>query len=523
MDLAKNDNEENDIEENKDLLKVSIVKDDDKYLLKIFLSKKTESIVFLLEKEKIKTYYYYGKFDFNKLKQINKIFNSDNNIINAFLRIKDITNRYSSSIEKKSNLIKIFYMRNSQEPFLYFKVRKKIVAQNRLNSQIVEEIEENKGKIKTLKKQLTKLDKTIQNKNQLIDNINNKIIKITNIINEVNIKVQNSYNNNDKNQKGINDKIEIAKKELINSSIFLGEKIKKDEKEKKNNKYKINVSQKQGKSESNQKDKKSKLPLKNEEILKNKKVYETLITFNCISIFIIIYLLYSINILKSNMNSEAMKENDIMKKIIFLNSIDDSFVEMGGIKDNIIDFQLKNNLNDNKEKNNQNRELKNKMKEKLNEYKGISLLYNQKEKRYFRKHIRKRINARIKDISLELVYNSKEPNKYRDIFENPRDISEILILMKNKEGKRLGIFSNNVLFNNDDSDNSHNSDYAGFILNNDYIVETHLKYFFDNYSEYLQNIYDFIKNEKENDGKSKSSEFLGDIDLFEIYQVKYIK
>ena len=101
MDLAKNDNEENDIEENKDLLKVSIVKDDDKYLLKIFLSKKTESIVFLLEKEKIKTYYYYGKFDFNKLKQINKIFNSDNNIINAFLRIKDITNRYSSSIEKK--------------------------------------------------------------------------------------------------------------------------------------------------------------------------------------------------------------------------------------------------------------------------------------------------------------------------------------------------------------------------------------------------------------------------------------
>ena len=86
MNLEENNNEENDIEESKDLLKVCISNDDEKYLLKIFLSKKNESIIFLLEKEKIKTYYYYGKFDFNKLKQINKIFNSDNNIINAFLR-----------------------------------------------------------------------------------------------------------------------------------------------------------------------------------------------------------------------------------------------------------------------------------------------------------------------------------------------------------------------------------------------------------------------------------------------------
>ena len=216
------------------------------------------------------------------------------------------------------------------------------------------------------------------------------------------------------------------------------------------------------------------------------------------------------------------KDNDLMKKIIFLNSIDDSFVEIGGIKDNIIDFQLKNNPNDDKDKN-QNKKVKSKMKEKLNEYKGISLIYSQKEKRYFRKHIKKRINARIKDISLDLVYNSKEPNKYRDIYDNSRDISEILILMKTKEGKRLGIFSNNVLFSNEDSDNQHNNDYAGYILYNDYIVETHLKYFFENFSEYLQNIYDFIRNEKTNDGILKSSDFLGDINLFEIYQVKYIK
>jgi len=522
MNLSKNDNEENYIEDNKNLLKIPISNGDDKYLLKIFLSKNNQSIVFVLDKEKLEAYYYYGKFDFNKLKKINKLFNSDNNVISAFLHLKDITNKCTCSIEKKSNLIKIFFLRNKQEPFLYLKVRKKIVSQNRLNSQIVDEIEENKAKIKMLKKQIAKLDKSIQNKNNLIDNINNYTIKITNIINNVNIKAQNSYNNKDKKQIEINNKIIMKKKELISSSIFLNENLKKDEKEKKNNKYKINVTQKQEQSESNQKGKKNILPLRNKEVLKNKKIYETLITFNCISIFIIIYLLYLINYLKSNLSNEGMKESDIMKKIIVLNSIDDSFGEIGGIKDNIIDFQLKNSLNDNKEKNNQNRKLKYKIKEKLNEYKGISLLYNQKEKRYFRKHIRKRINLKIKDISLELMYNSKEPNKYRDIFEDSRDISEILILMKTKEGKRLGIFSNNVLFGNSESNHSHNNDYAGYILNNDYIIETHLQYFFDNYSTYLQNIYDFIKNERTNHGKSKSSEFLGDIDLFEIYQVRYI-
>ena len=40
MNLSKSDNEESEIEESKDLLKVSISNDDNKYLLKIFLSKK---------------------------------------------------------------------------------------------------------------------------------------------------------------------------------------------------------------------------------------------------------------------------------------------------------------------------------------------------------------------------------------------------------------------------------------------------------------------------------------------------
>ena len=88
----------------------------------------------------------------------------------------------------------------------------------------------------------------------------------------------------------------MTKKELINSSNFLDAKLLKDEKEKKANKYNINVNKIQRKSETNQKDK------KNDEILKNKKIYETLITYNCISIVIIIYLLYLLKNLKSNLN-----------------------------------------------------------------------------------------------------------------------------------------------------------------------------------------------------------------------------
>jgi surface protein len=140
-----------------------------------------------------------------------------------------------------------------------------------------------------------------------------------------------------------------------------------------------------------------------------------------------------------------MKENDIMKKILFLNSIDDSFVEIGGIKDNIIDFQLKNNPNDNNEKNIQKRKIKNKMKEKQNEYKGISLLYNQKEKRYFRKHIRKRIHAKIKDISLDLVYNSKEVNLDLTFNELNEKLSNKIVLYAYKKNNTKGNESNKII------------------------------------------------------------------------------
>ena len=40
------------------------------------------------------------------------------------------------------------------------------------------------------------------------------------------------------------------------------------------------------------------------------------------------------------------------------------------------------------------------------------------------------------------------------------------------------------------------SDYVGYAYNNNKIYEIELKTFFDKYGDYLQNIVDFLKNEK---------------------------
>ena len=184
-EIKENDNDQKEIEESKDLLKLPIDLGEEKYLLKIFPSKDNISIIFKLEKEKAQTYYYYAKYDFRAFKQINKKFNTDQNIYNVFLRLKEITQSSQCNIERKSMKIDIYFTWKNTEFSVNFTVKKKIVAQNRLNFQLIELIQENKAKIKVMKKQLAKFDKLIQNKNEIIDNINNQVDKITSTVNIV--------------------------------------------------------------------------------------------------------------------------------------------------------------------------------------------------------------------------------------------------------------------------------------------------------------------------------------------------
>ena len=207
MNIKENDKEFEEIEESDNILKLSINSNDtEKYLLKIFLSKKSESLIFKLEKEKIKTYYYYARLCFRDFKAINKIFASDTNINNVFIRLKEIFQNYECSLEKEQMKIKISFTKTNSKSTANFILRKKIVAQNRLNYQLLEEIQENKAKIKNLKRQIAKLDKTIENKNNIIDNINADISQILNTINDININSKNIDGNDLDNSKINNNK-----------------------------------------------------------------------------------------------------------------------------------------------------------------------------------------------------------------------------------------------------------------------------------------------------------------------------
>ena len=85
MDEKEYDNDIKDIQYEKDLLKMPLNLNEEKYILKIYPSKDNINIVFKLEKEKIQTYYYFEKFDLRDFRQTNKCFISDGNVQEVFI------------------------------------------------------------------------------------------------------------------------------------------------------------------------------------------------------------------------------------------------------------------------------------------------------------------------------------------------------------------------------------------------------------------------------------------------------
>ncbi len=164
-------------------------------------------------------------------------------------------------------------------------------------------------------------------------------------------------------------------------------------------------------------------------------------------------------------------------------------------------------------------------KKNFQEIKEITLLKEAKEKRYYKKHITRRICPKVKEISFELKYNYKESYKYINIFNDYKNINEVLVLIKTKDGQKFGVFTNNIIIYDQNTDNC-TSDYCGYVYKGDNIYEMNLKDFFDNYGTYLQNIFNFLKSESlriKNKYIDSSSKLLGDVELFEIYQVKYTR
>ena len=545
------------IKESKDLLELKIENDNIKFLLKIFPSKDNISLIFKLEKEKIQTYYYYAKYDLDDFKQISKKFDKEINIKNVYYRMKDIIINQICKLEKNGLSYKVHFIKKSKETTAVFTLRKKIVAQERLNDLLLVQIQNDKNTIKNLKKQIAKLDKNIQNKNDIIDRINNNLNNITDVVNNLNTKIIEAENNTKITPSKENDDeikktypINKEENELLKKNLITQEKKQPEiiddtvgKRYVSNNRKKKNK-QKNGKNGNNQnKDENNKNKTKNEDtflcfdndVYKNKKAYEFLIIFNFICILIVMYLLCSIYALKSNLAFDKIKDQDLMKKVTLLSLLDDgSEEEIGGIRDNIVDFNLKNDDNDNSGDNSNSNNNKNNerplrikyIKAKLRDNKEISLLKDEKDKRFFKKDIRKKIHKRVRDVKFELKYNSEEEYKYHNFYNNYRDMNEILLLLSNKKGKKFGIFSNNIIFYQKNQDNRDCS-YSGYIYKNDRYYDMNYKEFMQSYGAYIQNILNFLKNEhlrikkKSYSSSFGSRQLLEDVDMFEIYEIKY--
>ena len=545
------------IKESKDLLELKIENDNIKFLLKIFPSKDNISLIFKLEKEKIQTYYYYAKYDLDDFKQISKKFDKEINIKNVYYRMKDIIINQICKLEKNGLSYKVHFIKKNKETTAVFTLRKKIVAQERLNDLLLVQIQNDKNIIKNLKKQIAKLDKNIQNKNDIIDRINNNLNNITDVVNNLNTKIIEAENNTKITPSKENDDeikktypINKEENELLKKNLITQEKKQPEiiddtvgKRYVSNNRKKKNK-QKNGKNGNNQnKDENNKNKTKNEDtflcfdndVYKNKKAYEFLIIFNFICILIVMYLLCSIYALKSNLAFDKIKDQDLMKKVTLLSLLDDgSEEEIGGIRDNIVDFNLKNDDNDNSGDNSNSNNNKNNerplrikyIKAKLRDNKEISLLKDEKDKRFFKKDIRKKIHKRVRDVKFELKYNSEEEYKYHNFYNNYRDMNEILLLLSNKKGKKFGIFSNNIIFYQKNQDNRDCS-YSGYIYKNDRYYDMNYKEFMQSYGAYIQNILNFLKNEhlrikkKSYSSSFGSRQLLEDVDMFEIYEIKY--
>ena len=157
-------------------------------------------------------------------------------------------------------------------------------------------------------------------------------------------------------------------------------------------------------------------------------------------------------------------------------------------------------------------------------------MWKQKEEIiFFKKKIKKKIHFRVKDILFDLKYNSYEEYRYHNYFNNYRDISEIILLFKTKNSNnRIGIFTNNIILYQKNFEFK-DSIYGGYAHKNDRFYEIEMKEFISNYGQYIQNIMNYLKNEnlrikkRSNTTASNSIQMLGDIDLFEIYEVKFQK
>ena len=287
-------NEEKSKDEEDDIIEVSQKTDETTYFLKIYYSKDKQSIIFKVEQENIQTYYYYEKYQLSDLKKGNNKFNTMNTLTEVYQNIKLISDKSTSKFEiESSNKIKISFLDKSQT-LLDFTLRKKVISQNRLNSIIIRQLEENKTKIKSIKKNTNKIEKNINEQNESINDINTKMETISEKLENI-IKEIDHIKNTVKNISTINHN-------------------KQDKCNDKNNKNK------------NSKESHDDKHKNTTEIINNKKgnkscckIYEFIFMLNLTIIILIAYIFFKLKAIDEKGDIEKQKLNSLKDKYSFLN------------------------------------------------------------------------------------------------------------------------------------------------------------------------------------------------------------
>ena len=293
-----------------DILQFNINIDDEIYLIKIYPSKDNITIIFKIEKEKIKTYYYYEKFDLRDFKQKNKIFINDENIKEVFITLKNIIDKSSKTLV--TNLYKSVIKFSKENEFVIdFTLRKKIISQNRLNPILISQIEDTNNGIDLLTKHMAKINTNIEKQKNIIEGIKSNIVNINNNLKNLKSDIQSIWDLAKKMNKR-NDKNNINKNEF----------------------KKLNNNQE------NKDNEETFLCFENLKLNRN-GILLLLFLFNIITLLVASNILTSINKMKCQLGVEKINEKEFNKKLKIMNVLNE--FSMGSF--DIIKTKIKKRLN----------------------------------------------------------------------------------------------------------------------------------------------------------------------------------
>ena len=342
MECKENETESKDIQINEKSIKIPIYLNGEKYLMNIYPSKDNINIIFKIEKEKIQTFYYLSKFDLKNFKRVNKIFLDDINIHDIFLHLKDICIKYIINLETANKSNKIFIIfKNFETKKIKFKFAlfKKIISQEKLNPLLEDQIEDNKIKLNFLRNQIIKMDKSINVKNDIINNIKTNLSSINEKLNNISLIYANNNINANINSNSVSTKNSSSIESISNSennscnnnSTNNTEDDYQEDTIKDHNYINNNLSKK--KVINNNKD--NKVNNNNENNInnpnaffcydssQNKKIIEFLIILNVVTILIVLYILGSNYDLRINLEFDTPEENE-NGRLAYLSFIDNS-------------------------------------------------------------------------------------------------------------------------------------------------------------------------------------------------------